>query len=139
MGRYDGNSFDNGPAPPPPPYTLPPPGRPHNNHSQSPPGAHTPLVSGGQSSNPDDGNKKGLKAGPILGISLGSLFVVLFAMLVLVFWLQNRKKKEPSTARTSAGNLSVTTDKGVSLLSLEKKKEKKGRRWRRTLFSCLYY
>ncbi|GFZ10639.1 STRUBBELIG-receptor family 8 [Actinidia rufa] len=108
---YDGNSFDNGPAPPPPPYTLPPPGRPHNNHSQSPPGAHTLPGSGGQSSNPDDENKKGLNAGPILGISLGSLFVVLFAMLVLVFWLQNRKTKKPSAARTPAGNLPVTTDK----------------------------
>ncbi|GFZ06349.1 STRUBBELIG-receptor family 8 [Actinidia rufa] len=109
---YNGNSFDNGPAPPPPPYTPPPPGRSHNNRSQSPPGAHTPPGSGGQSSNPDDGNKKkGLKAGPILGISLGSLFVFLFAMLVLVFWLQNRKKKEPAAARTSAGNLPVTIDK----------------------------
>ncbi|KAI8030643.1 Protein STRUBBELIG-RECEPTOR FAMILY 8 [Camellia lanceoleosa] len=36
---YDGNSFDNGPAPPSPPYTSPPPGRPHNNRSHSPPGA----------------------------------------------------------------------------------------------------
>ncbi|PSR98387.1 Protein STRUBBELIG-RECEPTOR FAMILY 8 like [Actinidia chinensis var. chinensis] len=119
---YDGNSFDNGPAPPPPPYTLPPPGRPHNNHSQSPPGAHTPPGSGGQSSNPDDENKKGLNAGPILGISLGSLFVVLFAMLVLVFWLQNRKTKKPSAARTPAGNLPVTTDKVNTVMQEQRMK-----------------
>ncbi|XP_057471203.1 protein STRUBBELIG-RECEPTOR FAMILY 8-like isoform X2 [Actinidia eriantha] len=119
---YDGNSFDNGPAPPPPPYTLPPPGRPHNNHSQSPSGAHTPPGSGGQSSNPDDENKKGLNAGPILGISLGSLFVVLFAMLVLVFWLQNRKTKEPAAARTPAGNLPVTTDKVNTVMQEQRMK-----------------
>nr|GFD45163.1 hypothetical protein [Tanacetum cinerariifolium] len=33
---YDGNSFDNGPAPPPP-FTPPPPGKSPNNRSRSPP------------------------------------------------------------------------------------------------------
>uniref|UniRef100_A0A5B6ZUS8 Protein kinase domain-containing protein n=1 Tax=Davidia involucrata TaxID=16924 RepID=A0A5B6ZUS8_DAVIN len=99
--RYDGNSFDNGPAPPPPPYTSPPPNRSHNNRSHSPPSAHTP------SSNSENGNKKWLTAGPIIGIILGSLLVVLFALLV--FCLRKGKRKE-SAARTS-GSIAVITDK----------------------------
>ncbi|CAL5410604.1 unnamed protein product [Camellia sinensis] len=108
---YDGNSFDNGPAPPPPPYTSPPPGRPHNNRSHSPPGADSPQGSGGQSSNPDNGNKKALAAGPIIGIALGSSLVVFFAMLVIVFCLRKGKRKEPTAVRTSSGSLPVSTDK----------------------------
>ncbi|XP_052182409.1 protein STRUBBELIG-RECEPTOR FAMILY 8-like [Diospyros lotus] len=109
---YDGNSFDNGPAPPPPPYTSPPPGRPHNNRSHSPPGGHTQPGSDGQSSNQKDGNENnGLTAGPIIGITLGSLLVVLIAILVLVFCLRKRKIKESSASRTSAGTLPITADK----------------------------
>ncbi|GMP94805.1 hypothetical protein CsSME_00044108 [Camellia sinensis var. sinensis] len=96
---YDGNSFDNGPAPPSPPYTSPPPGRPHNNRNHSPPGADSPQGSGGQSSNPDNGNKKALAAGLIIGIALGSSLV--------------GKRKEPTAARTSSGSLPVSTDKGI--------------------------
>lgn len=103
---YSGNSFDNGPAPPPPPYAPPPPGKSHNNGSHSPPGANTPP------STPDDGNQNnGLTVGPIIGISLGSLGVVLFAMLVVVFCLRKGKKKEPAAAKTSAGSLPVSTEK----------------------------
>ncbi|CAL5345636.1 unnamed protein product [Camellia sinensis] len=108
---YDGNSFDNSPAPLLPPYTSPPPSRPHSNHSHSPPGARASSGSNGQLSNPDDGNKKGLTTGSILGITLGSLFVVLFVMLVLVFCLQKGKRKEPAAVRTFAGSLPVSTDK----------------------------
>ncbi|CAL5421744.1 unnamed protein product [Camellia sinensis] len=108
---YDGNSFDNGPAPPSPPYTSPPPGRPHNNRNHSPPGADSPQGSGGQSSNPDNGNKKALAAGLIIGIALGSSLVVFFAMLVIVFCLRKGKRKEPTAARTSSGSLPVSTDK----------------------------
>ncbi|GMP97130.1 hypothetical protein CsSME_00045505 [Camellia sinensis var. sinensis] len=97
---YDRNSFDNGPAPPSPPYTSPPPG------------ADSPQGSGAQSSNPDNGNKKALAAGLIIGIALGSSLVVFFAMLVIVFCLQKGKRKEPTAARTSLGSLPVSTDKG---------------------------
>ncbi|KAL6992858.1 Protein STRUBBELIG-REPTOR FAMILY 8 [Sarracenia purpurea var. burkii] len=108
MSRYGGNSFDNGPAPPSPPYTSIPRGRPH----YSPPVARAPLGSNGQSSNPDDGNrKKGLTAGPIIGITLGSSLVVLFVMLVFVFCLRKDKRKEPSSARTSARSLPISKDK----------------------------
>ncbi|KAI8001484.1 Protein STRUBBELIG-RECEPTOR FAMILY 8 [Camellia lanceoleosa] len=116
---YDGNSFDNGPAPPPPPYTSPPPGRPHNNRSHSPPGADSPQGSGGQSANPDNGNKKALAAGPIIGIALGSSLVVFFAMLVIVFCLRKGKRKEPTAARTSSGSLPVSTDKATNSFSQE--------------------
>ncbi|KAH9749673.1 protein STRUBBELIG-RECEPTOR FAMILY 8 [Citrus sinensis] len=60
---YDGNSFDNGPAPPPPPSTAPPSGRSHNNRSHRQ-GSHSP--SGSQSSSSD----KELPAGAIVGIVL---------------------------------------------------------------------
>ncbi|KAF7151250.1 hypothetical protein RHSIM_Rhsim02G0105000 [Rhododendron simsii] len=105
---YSGNSFDNGPAPPPPPHAPPPPGKSQNNGSHSPPGANTPP------STPDDGNQNnGLTVGPIIGISLGSLGVVLFAMLVFVFCLRKGKKKEPAAAKTSAGSLPVSTEKVI--------------------------
>ncbi|KAK2992196.1 hypothetical protein RJ640_005683 [Escallonia rubra] len=107
---YDGNSFDNGPAPPPPPYTPPPPGRSHNNRSHSPPGSRTPG-SDGRSANADNKNeKKGLTVGPVIGIIAGSLLVALLALLVLVLCLRKGKKKE-SSAKTSIGSLPVTTDK----------------------------
>jgi len=108
---YSGNSFDNSPAPPPPPYTPPPPGKLRNNGSHSPPVANNTPVSG-QSSNPDDGNKKnGLTVGPIIGISLGSSVVVFFAMVVLVFCLRKGKKKEPRAAKASTASLPVSTEK----------------------------
>ncbi|CAK9140954.1 unnamed protein product [Ilex paraguariensis] len=109
--KFDGNSFDNAPAPPPPPYTPPPPGRSHNNASHSPPGASTPQGSGGQSSNPGRGNrKKWLTAGPIVGIIIGSSLVALFALLALVFCLKKGNRKEIAT-RPSTGSLPVSTDK----------------------------
>ncbi|CAK9182220.1 unnamed protein product [Ilex paraguariensis] len=105
---YNGNSFDNGPAPPPPPYTPPPPGRTHNNRSQSPPGARTPQGFDGQSSNPDGGKKNNwLTTGPLIGIILGSSLVVLFSLLALVFCLRKGKRKELAP-RPSAGSLPVS-------------------------------
>lgn len=107
--RYNGNSFNNGPAPPPPPYTPPPPGRSHKNRSNSP-GSQTPRDSGGRSSNPSNGSKKGLTAGPIIGIFVGSLLLLLFVVLVFVFYARKGKKKENSIA-TSGGRLPVILEK----------------------------
>ncbi|XP_076959443.1 protein STRUBBELIG-RECEPTOR FAMILY 8-like [Bidens hawaiensis] len=101
---YDGNSFDNGPAPPPPPYTSPPPGKAHNNRTRSPP-SHTHDV---PSSDTSDGKK--LSTGAILGISLGAAFVILFAVLVLIFCLQKRKRTE-NVRRTSTVNSPVIGEK----------------------------
>ncbi|XP_047307764.1 protein STRUBBELIG-RECEPTOR FAMILY 8 [Impatiens glandulifera] len=105
---YDGNSFDNGPAPPPPPYTPPPP-RTHNNRSHFP-GAQTPGGSGNRKPISDNG-KKGLETGAVIGIISGSLFVFLFAILVLLLCFWKGKKKENAAAKPSAENLPVTRDK----------------------------
>lgn len=109
--RYDGNSFNNGPAPPPPPYTPPPPGRSHNNRSNSP-SSKKPGDSGGRSSNPSNGSKKGLTAGAIIGIVVGSLLVLLFVVLLFVFCARKGRKKENSLA-TSGGRLPVILEKGT--------------------------
>lgn len=109
--RYDGNAFNNGPAPPPPPYTPPPPGKSHKNRGNSP-GSQTPPDSGGKSSNSSNGSKKGLTAGPIIGIIVGSLLLLLFVVLVFVFCVKKGKKKENSIA-TSGGRLPVILEKGM--------------------------
>ncbi|PHT56349.1 Protein STRUBBELIG-RECEPTOR FAMILY 6 [Capsicum baccatum] len=107
---YDGNSFANGPAPPPPPYTAPPPGRSRNNRTHSPPNSRTRPGSDGQPS-PENGNeKKRLTTGAIIGIALGSSFVILFALAALVFCIRRGKDKEIA-ARPSTGSLPVGTDK----------------------------
>lgn len=109
--KYDGNSFDNSPAPPPPPYTPPPPSSSHNrNHSI--PG--TPS-SDGQPSRTDKENNKTLTTGAIIGIVLGSLFVLALALLALVFCIRKGKKKG-SGARASTGSTSVSTGQGNTVL-----------------------
>ncbi|XP_076881573.1 protein STRUBBELIG-RECEPTOR FAMILY 8-like [Bidens hawaiensis] len=105
--KYDGNSFDNGPAPPPPPYTAPPPGKARNNRTRSPP-SRTHTGSGTPSSNTSSGKK--LSIGTILGISLGSGFVILFVMLVLLFCLRKGKKTQ-NTPRNSIVNPPVISEK----------------------------
>ncbi|KAL8119464.1 hypothetical protein AgCh_016835 [Apium graveolens] len=107
--RYDGNSFNNGPAPPPPPYTPPPPGKSHKNRSNSP-DSQTPRDSGGKPSDSSNGSKKGLTAGPIIGIIVGSLLLLLFFVLVFVFCAKKGKKKENNIA-TSGGRLPVILEK----------------------------
>ncbi|KAL8197917.1 hypothetical protein R6Q57_030075 [Mikania cordata] len=95
---YDGNSFDNGPAPPPPPYTTPP-SKAHNNRSRSPP-SRTHMGSDVPSSNTGSGKK--LSIGAILGISLGSAFFILFTVLVLLFCLLKGKKTKDTTRTSTA-------------------------------------
>ncbi|XP_043692586.1 protein STRUBBELIG-RECEPTOR FAMILY 8-like isoform X1 [Telopea speciosissima] len=108
---YGGNSFDNGPAPPPPPYSSPPPRRSHNNGNHSGPGTHGTQ---GPSSHPGSGNKKnGLNTGPVVGIILGSVLVVLCLLLAIVFWLRKGKVGKHSSARASIGIPSAGTDKGL--------------------------
>ncbi|GJR66697.1 reverse transcriptase domain-containing protein [Tanacetum coccineum] len=93
---YNGNSFDNGPAPPLPPFIPPPPGKSYNNRSRSPPsgthkGSDAPL------SNESSGKK--LEIGAILGISLGSA-LALTALVLLLFCRkekQNEHVTRPST------------------------------------------
>ncbi|KAJ4842757.1 Protein STRUBBELIG-REPTOR FAMILY 8 [Turnera subulata] len=83
---YDGNSFDNGPAPPPPPYTAPPSSRSRNKPNHSGSGTHAPPDSDSQSS-------KGLSVGAKIGIALGSVFLLVIALVALVFCIRNPKRK----------------------------------------------
>ncbi|KAK9935968.1 hypothetical protein M0R45_012838 [Rubus argutus] len=101
---YDGNSFDNGPAPPPPPYNLRPPGRSSSNRNRSGSGTH-PQSTDGKSSE----SKKGLTVGALVGIIVGSVFVALVLLLVLAFCIR-KKKRKGSVARPSRGSLSVGTN-----------------------------
>ncbi|KAL3521918.1 hypothetical protein ACH5RR_014752 [Cinchona calisaya] len=101
--KYDGNSFDNVPAPPPPPYTPPPPGRPRNHPSSAPHDSNSqPSKQNGEN------GVKGLKVGPIVVIVIGSSVVAVLALFALVFCLRKGKRKE-ITARPSTGSLSVST------------------------------
>ncbi|KAJ7967735.1 Strubbelig-receptor family protein [Quillaja saponaria] len=100
---YDGNSFDNGPAPPPPPFTLPPPRRSRNNHNHPGSGKRTPLQdSDGESSRED----KGLSVGAVVGIILGSVSVALIVVLPLAFCIRKNKQKAGG-ASASGGSFPV--------------------------------
>ncbi|KAM1572157.1 hypothetical protein EV2_038148 [Malus domestica] len=101
---YDGNGFDNGPAPPPPPYIPPPPGRTTKNRSHSGSGT-PPRGSDGQSHD----SKKGLAVGALVGIILGSVFVALIVLLALAFCIR-KNKREDRTPRASGGNVSARTN-----------------------------
>ncbi|KAL1320306.1 hypothetical protein HN51_065023 [Arachis hypogaea] len=98
---FDGNSFDNGPAPPPPPFTSPPPSRSHNSHRRSGSGSHNKTrVSDNESSD----SNNGLTTGAIIGIIIGSILVAVILILALFFCVRKQKGKEKVT-RTSSGSL----------------------------------
>ncbi|CAN6552711.1 unnamed protein product [Malus baccata var. baccata] len=101
---YDGNGFDNGPAPPPPPYIPPPPGRSTKNRSRSGSGT-PPQGSDGQSHD----SKNGLAVGALVGIILGSVFVALIVLLALAFCIR-KNKREDRIPRVSGGNVSARTN-----------------------------
>lgn len=107
--RYDGNSFDNGPAPPPPPYTAPPPGSSHNNQTGSGSGSHAPPDI--QLSDSDEG----LSLGSIVGIILGAVVLAALVLLTLCYCVRKNKRKVSGT-RTSAGGLPFSITNGGFLL-----------------------
>nr|GFA08948.1 protein STRUBBELIG-receptor family 8 [Tanacetum cinerariifolium] len=91
---YDGNLFDNGPAPPPPPFTPPTPGKSPTNRSRSPPsGTHK----GPDAPSSIKGSGKKLGIGAILGISLGSAFFIALIALVLLLFCSKGKRNEHVT------------------------------------------
>ncbi|XP_015885526.2 protein STRUBBELIG-RECEPTOR FAMILY 8 [Ziziphus jujuba] len=98
---YDGNSFDNGPAPPPPPYIPPPSGRSRGSRNHSKSGSHAPD-SDHEASHSDGG----LTVGALAGIILGSVFVGLAVLLALAFCIRKNKKKAKG-ARTPRESFSV--------------------------------
>ncbi|KAE8664455.1 Protein STRUBBELIG-RECEPTOR FAMILY 8 [Hibiscus syriacus] len=103
---YDGNSFDNGPAPPRPPFSPPPYGRSRNRHKTGS-GTRISPTSDAQSSESD--NKP--SAGQIVVIALGSFLVVALALLAVVFCIRKSKRKVSGT-RASRGSLSVGSNEG---------------------------
>ncbi|GLT72648.1 hypothetical protein SLA2020_445620, partial [Shorea laevis] len=114
---YDGNSFDNGPAPPPPPYTPPPPGRSNTNRTHARSGGPPPQGSNGESSH----SNKGLTVGAIVGIILGSIFIALVLLLVLAFCIRKNKRKDTG-ARTPRGSLSVGTNNVITEMQEQRSK-----------------
>ncbi|XP_044460902.1 protein STRUBBELIG-RECEPTOR FAMILY 8-like isoform X2 [Mangifera indica] len=98
---YDGNSFDNGPAPLLPPYTSPPPGRSRNNDTRSRSSSRAPPDS--QSSVSDEG----LSIGSIIGILLGAVVLGALVILTLCYIAQKNRRKASGTM-TSAGNLPIS-------------------------------
>ncbi|KAF9683342.1 hypothetical protein SADUNF_Sadunf04G0003600 [Salix dunnii] len=87
---YNGNSFDNGPSPPPPPYAPPPPGKSQRNRTHPGSGAPVTPSSDGQPSLSD----KGMSLGVIVGVAVGSVVLVLIALIALVFCIKKHKSKE---------------------------------------------
>ncbi|KAJ9566167.1 hypothetical protein OSB04_002133 [Centaurea solstitialis] len=85
----------------------PPPGKSHNNRSRSPP-SRTPAGSLEPSLDTSSGKK--LSIGLIIGVSLGSAFVILVIVLMLLFCLRKRKGKQ-TAARTSIGNVPIGGEK----------------------------
>lgn len=111
---YDGNSFTSGSAPPPPPYTSLPPGRSPNHRNHTGNHTDTPKGSGGHGSSSNVQSSKGLNAGSIIGISVGSVLVALFVMAVLIFCARKFSKdnyEKESNARATVGTLSVGADR----------------------------
>ncbi|KAK1353435.1 protein STRUBBELIG-RECEPTOR FAMILY 8 [Heracleum sosnowskyi] len=111
---YGGNLFDESPASPPPrPSPASPPPRPlgrpyHNNGDSS--GSYASWGSDGQSCNSFKGNKNRLTVGPILGIVLGSLVVVVLAAAVLFAGIRKKKRKD-NTMKHSFGNIPLILEK----------------------------
>ncbi|KAL9392838.1 hypothetical protein Peur_016758 [Populus x canadensis] len=103
---YDGNSFDNGPSPPPPPYTPPPPGKSHRNRTHPGSGAPVTPSSDGQPAQSD----KGISVGAIVGVALGSVVLVLIALLALVFCIKKHKSKEIGPLATRGSRPADTDD-----------------------------
>ncbi|XP_024023212.1 protein STRUBBELIG-RECEPTOR FAMILY 8 [Morus notabilis] len=106
---YDGNSFDNGPAPPSPPHTPPPPGRSHNNRNHSGSGTHTE-----DSDHDASHSENGLAVGAIVGIILGSISAAAIVFLAIFICIRRNKRKvtgaRPSGASLSIGSNSVSTE-----------------------------
>lgn len=104
MTRYDGNSFENTPAPLPPGLTSPPPNGSHNHH-HSGSGSHNTTEA---SDNENSDGHTGLTVGAVVGIVLGSVVVAAIVLLALFFFIQKRKGK-----KTGARNFSGSLPHGV--------------------------
>jgi hypothetical protein len=117
--RLEGNSFTNGPAPPPPHFTPPPPRRPRNSpkHPQGP--GDAPKGFDGPT---DQGDKKhGLGTGPLVGIVVGSIVVVLCVVFLMVCCMRHVRKRKVDASNESkdfVAPLTVNIDKGMPIIML---------------------
>lgn len=102
---YDGNSFENTPAPHPPAFTSPPSSGSHSSHHHSRSGSHNKTQA---SDNENSEGHNGLSAGAVVGIVLGSILVAAIVLLALVFCIRKQKRKEKG-----AHNLSGSLPRGV--------------------------
>lgn len=105
---YDGNSFDNGPAPPPPPYTPPPPGTPTKRRHRSSGGSAQSSES--PDSQPSHGKKKS-SIGTIIGVVLGVVFLLLFGILLALLFCKRRWRTKDNGGRMSRRGVSNGSDK----------------------------
>ncbi|KAG2395680.1 Protein STRUBBELIG-RECEPTOR FAMILY 8 Leucine-rich repeat receptor kinase-like protein [Vigna angularis] len=96
---YDGNSFENTPAPLPPAVTSPPSGSRNHHHSGS--GSHNKTQA---SDNENSDGHTGLKVGAVVGIVLGSIVVAAIVLLAFIFCIQKQKGKKKG-ARNFSGSL----------------------------------
>ncbi|KAK7303345.1 hypothetical protein RJT34_14248 [Clitoria ternatea] len=101
---YEGNSFENSPAPLPPASASPSPSGSHNRHHRSGSGSHNKTLGSESSDNENSDRHKGLTAGAIIGIILGSILVAVIVLLALVFCIRKQKGKKKGE-RTFSGNL----------------------------------
>ncbi|KAL9668528.1 hypothetical protein QQ045_006062 [Rhodiola kirilowii] len=112
---YDGNSFNNGPAPPPPPYTPPPPGRSPSHHN-TPGSGSTPSSASKLSPN---NRKEGLGTGARIGIIVGSTLILLGAVIALIFCIRHKKKKRSGGSTGSVVNSAVMQEhRGNNMASI---------------------
>ncbi|KMT04105.1 hypothetical protein BVRB_8g185560 [Beta vulgaris subsp. vulgaris] len=105
---YDGNSFDNGPAPPPPPYTPPPPGTPTKRRHRSSGGSAQSSES--PDSQPSHGKKKS-SIGTIIGVVLGVVFLLMFGILLALLFCKRRWRTKDNGGRMSGRGVSNGSDK----------------------------
>ncbi|KAF7840591.1 protein STRUBBELIG-RECEPTOR FAMILY 8 [Senna tora] len=105
---FDGNSFDNGPAPPLLPHAPSPPSHNNNNNNNNHhSGSDSHKTKGSDIENYD--GHKGLTTGAIVGIILASVLLAVIMALALVFYVRKRQRKEKG-AKTFSGSLPLGTN-----------------------------
>ncbi|KNA24833.1 hypothetical protein SOVF_012130 [Spinacia oleracea] len=102
---YDGNSFDNGPAPPPPPGTPPPAKRRHKSSGGT---SQSPESPNSQASH---GKKKSSHIGTIIGVAFGVVFLLLFGILLALLFCKRKRRTKNDGGRMSVRGVSNGSEK----------------------------
>ncbi|CAO2842485.1 unnamed protein product [Amaranthus hypochondriacus] len=106
---YDGNSFDNGPAPPPPPFTPPPPGTPAKRKHKGSRGTDESPASP-ESENSHE-KKKSSSVGTIIGVVLGIVFLLLFGILLALLFCKKKRRTKDDGGQLSLRGVSNGNEK----------------------------